>query len=169
MVTQEIPQLKTLSFYAKLNENDLGGKQMKKLSGSTLALLMGIVIFLLGCIQPFRYETAKESGYEVDATIVEVKVREETDSEGPSSTAYIVYADYEVDGKQYKHVKIGKYYDTDQYYVGKTVKTVVNPNNPGKPMFEGGVVCVIGFVIITGAIISKIRGNKKRKTTQDAA
>jgi uncharacterized membrane protein len=140
---------------------------MKKLSGSTLTLLLGILIFLIGCIQPFRYETAKESGYEVDATIVEVKVRDETDSEsGYSSTAYIVYADYEVDGKEYKHVRIGKYYNSDDYYVGNTVKTVVNPNNPGKPMFEGGVVCVIGFLIVICAVVSKIKARKKRKASQ---
>ena len=138
---------------------------LKKLSGSTLILLLGIALFLIGCIQPFRYESAIESGYQIDATVVEVKTRDETDSEsGYTSTSHTVYADYTFDGKEYKHVRIGKYYDTDDYYVGKTVKIVVDPNNHGKIMKEGGVVCTVGFVIAIIGIVVKITDKKKTKT-----
>ena len=150
-------------WYNKENAEDeeYFGKEdtMNKIFNSTTVLILGILIFLFGCIQPARYEKAKENGSEVEATVVEVKVREENDSEGYSSTSYTVYADYEVNGKEYKHKKIGKYYDTDEYYVGKTVKVVVNPDT-GKPMAEGGVLCVVGFLIAIGAVVSKI---KKRK------
>ena len=135
--------------------------EMKKKLNSTGIILIGVVIFLLGCIQPYRYEMAKENGYEVDATIVEVKTKEEDGVDGsPSSTAYIVYADYEVDGEEYEHVRVGKYYDTDKYYVGKTIKVVVNPNSPNKPMFEGGILCVAGFLILIVGIVGKIRKKK---------
>ena len=46
---------------------------MRKLSDSSILIIIGIVIFLLGCIQPSRYENAKENGYEVDARIVDVE------------------------------------------------------------------------------------------------
>lgn len=133
----------------------------KKLSKSTITLLVGIALFLVGCIRPFMYEEAISNGYEVDATIVEVIDEIESDSEsGYTSTVSTVYADYTVDGKEYKHVKVGKYYDTDKYYVGKTIKVVVNPNSPGKTMGEGGVVCTIGFVVIIYAIVKKIKEKK---------
>lgn len=135
---------------------------MKNLKESSIVIILGIVLFLIGCIQPAKYENAKENGYEVDATIVEVKTKEESGTDGgPDSTAYIVYADYEVDGKEYEHVKVGKYYDTDAYYKGKTIKVVVNPNSPGKPMKEGGVVCVVGFLVLIGGVVMKIKEKKK--------
>ena len=131
---------------------------------STIMIIVGIIVFLIGCIQPSRYEDAKENGYEVDATIVEVITEIENDSEsGYTSTSYTVYADYEVDGKEYKHVKIGKYYDTDEYYKGKIVKTVINPDSPGKVMYDGGILCVVGFLVLIGGIVTKIANRKKKR------
>ena len=128
-------------------------------------MILGILLFLVGCIQPIRQEFAREDGYEVEATIVEVKERDEHDSEsGYVSTSYTVYADYEFKGTEYNHVKVGKYYNTDQYYVGKTVTVVVDPNNPGKLFAEGGVLCVAGFLLAIGAIVVKIRARKSRQT-----
>ena len=136
--------------------------KFSKLLNSTTAIVVGVIIFLIGCIQPAKYEQAKETGYEVDATIVEVKIKEEPDMEGgPDSTSYTVYADYEVDGKKYEHIKVGKYYDTNEYYVGKVIKVVVNPNSPGSPMYEGGILCIVGFFVIVGGIIVKIKQKKK--------
>ena len=124
---------------------------------SALIIVFGIVIFMIGCIQPFRYEMAKENGYEVEATIVDIETAIEDDSEtGLTSTSYTIYADYEVDGKAYKGVRVGKYYDTEKYAIGDKINVVVNPNAPGKPMFEGGILCVIGFLVSIGGIIAII-------------
>ena len=68
---------------------------------------------------------------------------------------------YEVDGKEYKHVKIGKYYDTNKYDVGMVIKVTVNPDSLGKPMVEGGTLCVVGFLLVSGGIISKIKSRKR--------
>ena len=133
---------------------------MKKISKSTLILLAGIAIFLVGCIQPANYEKAKESGYEVKATVVDIVVKEETDSDGYSSTSYTIYGNYTVDGQSYQHVKVGKYYDTTPYSVGDVIPVVVDPDNPDSTMFEGGILCVIGFVVVLFALLSK-RKNKK--------
>lgn len=132
---------------------------MKRICKSTWLLILGIAIFLIGCIQPARYEAAKENGYEVDAVVVEVVEKRERDN----STAYILYADYEVDGKQYEHIKIGKYYDSDNDYVGKTMKIVVDPNNPDSTMFEGGILCVVGFLAVCTALVRKAQKRKKAK------
>lgn len=134
----------------------------------TRIIVLGIVVFLIGCIPVAKYDKAKESGYEVDATIVEVKTKTEHDMDGgPDSTSYTVYADYEIDGKEYKHVRVGKYYDTDEYYVGKTIKVVVNPNSPGKPMYEGGVLCVVGFLMVVGGVIVKIISKREEAAVKD--
>ena len=132
---------------------------MKRICKSTWLLILGIAIFLIGCIQPARYEAAKENGYEVDAVVVEVEKKRES----ANSTAYILYADYEVNGKQYEHIKIGKYYDSDNDYVGKTMKIVVDPNKPDSTMFEGGILCVIGFLMICTALVRKAQKRKKAK------
>ena len=102
----------------------------------------------------------------MEATISDVKISEESDMEsGFTSTVYTVYADYEVDGKEYKNVKVGKYYDTDEYYVGKAIKVTVNPDSPGRPLAEGGVLATVGLVILVIGIIGKIK-NKKQKTKE---
>ena len=142
---------------------------MKKfLSSTTFVIILGVTIFLIGCIQPAKYEDAKENGYEVDATIVDVDIEHEDDLEGYSSTSYTLYANYEVNGKEYKHIKIGKYYDNDKYYIGKTVKVVVNPDSPDETMYEGGVLCVIGFLLAIGGIIIKIKSKKQDNTPNNA-
>lgn len=146
-----------------------GEKSKKSISHSTLALILGILLFLVGCIQPSKYEEAKENGYEVDAKIVDIKVDIEHDLEsGYVSTAYTIYADYQVDGVEYKHVKVAKLYDSDKYHVGDTIKTVVNPDNPGKAMNEGGVLCVVGFLIALGGGISKFSSYKRSKKAQSS-
>ncbi len=131
------------------------------MKSTTIALLIGIAIFLVGCIQPSLYEDAKESGYEVEATVVDVDIREDTDMDsGFTSTVYTVYGDYTVDGKEYKHEKIGKYYDSPRY-VGEKIMVVVDPKS-GTPMFEGGILCTIGFVVMVIALLC-MRANKKAK------
>ena len=135
--------------------------EFSKFLNSTTIIIIGILVFLIGCIQPAKYEKAKKNGYEVDATIVEVDIKEESDLDGGlDSTSYTVYADYIIDGKEYKHVKVGKYYDTNEYYVGKVIKVVVNPDSPGKPFFEGGILCVVGFLLTIGGVVSKIKSRK---------
>ncbi|MBE6712184.1 MAG: DUF3592 domain-containing protein [Ruminococcaceae bacterium] len=132
-------------------------------------ILLGCAVFLVGCIQPSRYEFAKENGYEVEATVMKVVQKEEYDSDGPSSDSYILYGDYEVDGKTYKNVKLGKYYDTSNYGKGDTVKVVVDPKNPGKLMFEGGVVCVIGFLMTIVGIVKRVKEKKREKAADGPA
>ena len=134
---------------------------MTKWFNPAAAILLGVIVFLIGCVQPAKYENAKASRYEVDATIVEAVKKEETDSEGSyTSTSYTVYADYEVDGEKYTHVKVGKYHDTDEYYVGKTIKVVINPNAPCSVMFEGGILGVIGSSISLWGILLKTKRKK---------
>ena len=127
-----------------------------------ILIILGALVFLIGLIQPLRYEQAQKNGCEVDARVVEVKKEHEDDLEtGYSSVSYTVYADYEVDGKEYKHVRIGKYYDVE-YHVGQTVKVVVNPNAPNKPMYEGGILAVAGFLIVGAGIVICCVGKKKK-------
>ncbi len=137
---------------------------MKKFfQGTNLILIIGILIFLVGCIFPYRYEKAIEEGYEVEATVTDIVERAQTAAEaGPDDTSYTLYGDYTIDGKEYTHVKLGKNY-SDSHYIGEKLKVVVNPDNPGKPMFEGGILCTVGFLIAIGAIIAKVSAKRKAK------
>ncbi len=128
-----------------------------KFWNSTTFLVLGILIFLVGCIQPSRYEAAKESGYEVEATIVDVVKKEQMDD-----VAYDIYGDYSANGKEYRRVKLKTVYQADSYAPGQTIQVVVNPDDPGEMMFEGGVLCVIGFVMAVAALIFKSKKKKQR-------
>jgi hypothetical protein len=77
-------------------------------------------------------------------------------------TSYTVYGDYEFEGKEYTHVRIGKY--SEPHYKGEMIEAVVNPRNLSKTITEGGVFNVIGFVVIIYAVVLKYgerKGNKK--------
>ena len=141
---------------------------MKKMKSSTIWLLVGIALFLVGCIGPMMYENAKENGYQVEATVTRVEERDRTNDDGPDTTVYTYYGEYELDGKTYTNVKLGKSYDTKQYVEGSTMQVVVNPNNPGSTMFEGGVICTVGFVIMVVAIVMKF-SERKKKTQENKA
>lgn len=140
---------------------------MKKFLSNFLLATFPIIILLLGMIQPMRYENAIQKGYQIDATITEVdsKVREVEDA-GEYTVDY-VYVDYEVDGQKYENVKAGKYSESDHVYAGKVIQVVVNPNNPGKVMKEGGVLATIGFVLMlvlyVPVIISSVKSKKAKK------
>lgn len=140
-------------------------KNYKK--SSTICLLLGIILFLIGMIQPSRYEKAIEDGYRVDAVVTKVKEREAIEFDGGYTVKeYVVYGDYIVNGKTYTNVKIGTY--GAPYHEGEIIPTVVNPDNPGKTMFEGGILATIGFVFMLVAIIWKIRDRKRMKAAQQA-
>lgn len=137
---------------------------MKKMKGSTILLLVGILVFSVGCIGPFMYEDAIEKGYKVEATVTRIKEGTDIGTDGmPDSTVYTYYGEYEVDGKKYTDVKLGKSYDEKKYAVGSTMGVVVNPNNPGGTMSEGGVICTVGFVIMIIAVVQKFSERKKKK------
>lgn len=129
----------------------------KKIFNSTTALILGIVLLVIGFTQFGAYGDALT----VDATVVDVVVKDEHDVDsGYVTTSYTVYADYELNGQKYSRVRIGKYYDTNEYYVGKTVSVTVDPENPGSMMSDGGMLCVAGVVIAAAAIVCKVRKKK---------
>lgn len=136
-------------------------KFSKSLKGVIIYILCIVVIFLIGDIFQIRYEKAKENGYEVEATVVEVEPREEYDyAMEIYETVYVVYADYEVDGKKYEHIEVGKYDTADEYYEGKVIKVVVNPDSPDEPMDKGTLWFGIGVLLtipIICVIILKIK------------
>lgn len=134
---------------------------MKKFVKTNFVLLIGIAIFLIGCITPYKYEEAIENGYEVTATITKVE-QSETDSDGYSYTSYKLYGEYEVDGKKYTNVKLGTFYGDDGYYKGKKIKVVVDPESPENTIFEGGVLCVIGFLIAIFGLITRTNDKSKK-------
>lgn len=143
---------------------------MKKASYGVLIALIGLTLTIVGSIKPDKYATAKESGYEIDATIVDVEHTEEYDpvSESYDDPAYIYYVDYEVDGKEYKHIKVPeKGQPEDGYGVGDTIKVVVDPESPDRLLTEGGFVATVGVVVTVCGIISAIRSKRKKSKSGD--
>lgn len=126
-----------------------------------LIFIIGSVVFLVGTIKPGYYDYAKASGYEIEATVTEVIFKEDWDSDPiTNQDTYVVYGDYTVDGKEYKHVKIGRF--PQHYSVGETITAVCDPNNPEKMISEGGILCTVGFVIAGFGLISLISGAIKK-------
>ena len=123
-------------------------------------LLLGIAVFLIGCIFPGRYENAQNTGHEIEATISDVVKRE-----GEDFDTYTVYVDYEVDGEEYTHVKAGRF--SKPYLEGDTMTVVINPKNPGKILQEGGILCVAGFVIACVGGVRMFRNRKQRKEKEE--
>ena len=145
-------------------------KKISELSGSTLVLLLGIVVFLLGSIQPMRYENAIANGYEVDAKIVDIENVEDYDVvEECDVTEYHIYVDYTVDGEEYTHVKAEETENRDKYRVGDTMKLVVNPDKPGKKMFDGGILATIGMLITGYGIFCIVSDRRKKKKAMTKA
>ena len=139
-------------------------KKISELSGSTLVLLLGIVVFLLGSIQPMRYENAIANGYEVDAKIVDIEIVEDYDVvEECDVTEYHIYVDYTVDGEEYTHIKAEEKTKLNGLWVGDTMKLVVNPNKPEKKMFDGGILATAGLLIIGYGIYCVIQDKRKKK------
>ncbi len=137
---------------------------LNKLSGEAIILLIGIAIFMIGCIQPFRYESAKENGYEVTATVVDVDYVDDYDMiEEKDITKRIVYVDYVVDGKEYKRIEAPSSADSDNCDVGDTIKFVVSPIFPQYPMFEGGVIATIGFCATAYGIYCIIKAKTQKR------
>lgn len=127
---------------------------MKKLFHSTVILIIGVVVFLLGVYLGFLRDEAIDAGGEVEARIVDVVIGEEHDADLMESyDTYTVYADYMFNGKRYSHVMVGKYYEPK--YVGDTITVVVDPEQPDTQPAEGGFFAIVGLVMIAGAIVSK--------------
>jgi hypothetical protein len=136
---------------------------MKKFLTNVMIALLPIAIFLLGCIQPMRYENAIAKGYKIDATITKVESKVEEVEYAGEYTVDSIYVDYEVDGQKYENVKVGKYSDGGSK--GEVIQIVVNPNNPGKVMKEGGVLATVGFILMLvmyiPAIVATVKEKKK--------
>lgn len=149
-------------------EKPVKEKNMKKSLTNVMIVLLPIAIFLLGCIQPMRYENAIAKGYKIDATITKVESKVEEVEYAGEYTVDSIYVDYEVDGQKYENVKVGKYSDGGSK--GEVIQIVVNPNNPGKVMKQGGVLATVGFILMLvmyiPAIVATVK--EKKKNAQEA-
>ena len=129
---------------------------MKKspISGTVL-IIIGIVGFLLGCVQPFRYEMAKRDGYEVEAEIVYVETKA-----GADDKVVAYYANYELNDKKYQNIKIGKL-DGEKYDTGDEVRIVMSPIQEEIPMFEGGILAVVSLPVLVCGMLLELKEIKR--------
>ncbi len=140
---------------------------IQKLLTSTGILILGILLLIAGFIPFYKYEQAKASGYEVEATVVEVNIAGTSEIGGETIEQYTVYADYTVNGVTYQHVKLKNY--GAKHYVGETVKIVVDPKNPEKLLSEGGIISVVGFLLAGSAIFTKVKKSAAKKRQNSTA
>ena len=134
---------------------------MKKFKTSSLVCLMlGIVLLLIGIIQPFQYEKASGESYRVNAIVTSVREKGSLDlAAGQTQTEYVVYGDYSVMGQTYSGKKIGTY--STPYEVGDIIPTMVTPEIIGKPTLEGGIVAAIGLVVTIVGVLWMLRDKKQ--------
>ncbi len=121
-----------------------------------LWLIIGIVLFLIGTFLNAQYE---EHSLTVDATITDIKTEYNSDDAGSYQHTY--YGEYTIDGKTYTKRLTTSYTDdsTPKYHKGSTMEIKVYPENPSIKMPEGGLFCVVGFVlaVYNGYILWKNR------------
>ncbi|MBO5935576.1 MAG: hypothetical protein J6Q94_08840 [Clostridia bacterium] len=143
---------------------------MKKYFINLLAwFLIATILVAPAFIKFCRYETAVENGYEIEAVVVDYKTRIESVEYTDDSEVYILYVDYEVDGKEYKNVKAGEFGKI--HLRGETITIVVNPKNPGKIIQDSdmftGVLCIVGMFIAVYGIVAESKTMKKNKATKE--
>lgn len=96
--------------------------------------LVGLLFFLIGVVWLFfgiRFTMKAEEVYGVISDVTSYR-----DSDGDRH--YTAYVDYEFDGDYYYDVKLSSY--SGSMKVGKEVKLLVNPENPGDPQTIMGAV-----------------------------
>jgi hypothetical protein len=130
-----------------------------------ICLIIGIILASLGFYQFWQYEN---NSITVEAIITEIDSREIND-DTTDRYEFKYYGNYTVNGKEYKNVQLKKEYSSEMmpdYHTGDKLEIVVNADNPGRKMSEGGFFGTVGLVMIVwnGVILSKAK-----KTNQAAA
>ena len=145
-----------------------------KFINSTTVLILGIILLFVAIILPSPYDDARNSGYEIDATVVEIVEHKHPAIEEyeVDTYTYTIYASYTADGKTYEHVEIEER-ETHNLNLGDTVKIVVNPENPKEILTNNNSLGVSALIIIVIALFVKIikiicRFKKSRKTGLEA-
>ncbi len=127
-------------------------------------LVIGIVLVSLGFVQFWQYEN---NSITVEATITDIKTHEVND-DSTDRYRYTYYGDYTVDGKEYKNVKLKTEYSSEMYpdnHVGDKMELVVNAENPGRKMTEGGIFGTVGLVMVVWNAIAIAKVKKANKET----
>lgn len=133
---------------------------MKRINKTYIWLVVGILLFCIGSAIDYRYENAKETGYEVIATVTDVKYHVDHDVDGgPDRDEYIAYGTYTVDGKQYNNIRLGTY--SSEINVGDRIPVIVAPHNPARIISDGGLLIVPGFLIVIISIVVLVKSKKK--------
>lgn len=111
--------------------------------------LIGLVFFLIGVVWLFfgiRFVSKAEEVYSVISDITSYR-----DSDGDRH--YTAYVDYEFDGEYFYDVALSSY--SGSMRVGKEVKVLVDPENPGEPQtimssIVGGIIFAAFGAIFAG-------------------
>lgn len=143
---------------------------MKKLFINSLAwFLAAVVLCLPAFTKSNRYNTAIENGYEIEAVVVDYDKKIQSVEHTTDSEVFILYVNYEVDGKEYKDIKAGEY--AEFHSIGDTIKIVVNPNNPREILQDSdmftGILSIAGVFIAIFGIVTEIRTMKKNKAAKE--
>lgn len=126
----------------------------------TILLIIGIVIFVLGGYQNIQYE---DHSLVVAATITDIKTVDNSD--GPTSYSHTYYGDYSVEGINYTHKKL-KTSHTGYSYPdlsrGDIIEIIVDPDNPGKRVTDGGLFVMGGLGLIVYSTVVLIKKHKDK-------
>ena len=114
-----------------------------------ICLVIGILITVLGFIQFWRYEN---NSITVEATVTEIRTREDTDSDNTGDRySHVYYGEYTIDGKKYDKVHLKTEHSNDMMpknHKGDEIEIVVDSSNPGRKMAEGGIFNLICNLIV---------------------
>lgn len=133
---------------------------------------LGLILFILAMLQKNKAKKVAETWPKTSGTVEksELSIRQDTDSDGSSSTTYaahVVYS-YQVEGKQLNNDKIGfgsvlggrkkAEMKVEEYPVGKVVAVYYDPKDPTKSVIEPvatsfSILLVAGILLIALAVV----------------
>ena len=129
-------------------------------------LIIGVVLILAGC---FFLSDMRGSYKKTEAVIVEINEYYGIGSDA-DALQYDVFVNYEVDGKEYKHILLGSYDFTMKN--GKVITIEYNTDKPGKIRMPYAAVApyilfAAGGLFVAYEIITVAKSKKDEKSTLD--
>ena len=130
--------------------------------------LLPVILCTPAFLKSNRYQTAIESGYEIDAVVVDYDIETKSVEHAGEWDVYALYVDYEVDGKKYKNIKADE--SGEFYHRGDTIKVVVDPKNPGEIIHESdmftGIMSIAGLLLGVLYIVCWISVKREHKKSK---
>lgn len=139
-----------------------------KQGGMVVVALLAAVLILGGGFWIYRNTQLARSGIKVDATVVDLRQEQDTDSRGRPRIRYYPVVEYRNEAGDLKRTQlnVSKTRNGASFYqVGDRITLYYDPKNPDRTTLDsvfdlygpGGIALGIGLVLIAGSVLERRR------------